>query len=426
MKTVLKNGYVLTAGQLRRADVLIDAGVIQDISPEIPASQNQFVSVAGQVILPGFVDVHVHFREPGYTDKETIATGSLAAAHGGYTTVFSMPNVQPVPDTPQRWLQMQQLNQQKGCIHIQQYASITRQRTGNELVDFKALKQVGACGFSNDGSGVQTAATMYQAMQAAAQVHLPIAAHIEDDSLAHGGVMNAGLSAQKLHLPGIPAVSETAQLARDLELAAATGVHYHACHLSTAASVELVRAAKKRGVNVTAEVTPHHLLLDESMITTDNPLFKMNPPLRTLADRQALLSGLLDGTIDCIATDHAPHTKLDKQGSMLTAAFGITGLETSFAVLYTSLVQSNLCSLAQLVNWMSTQPARIFHLKQAGRIAIGAPADLTVVDLNHWTTITAAEMLSKGKNSPFIGRKVAAQIKATMVHGQWVYQQEAK
>ena len=426
MKTVLKNGYVLTAGQLQRADVLIDAGMIQDISPEIPASQNQVVSIVGQVILPGFVDVHVHFREPGYTDKETIATGSLAAAHGGYTTVFSMPNVQPVPDTPQRWLQMQQLNQQKGCIHIQQYASITRQRTGNELVDFKDLKQVGACGFSNDGSGVQTAATMYQAMQAAAQVHLPIAAHIEDDSLAHGGVMNAGFSAQKLHLPGIPAVSETAQLARDLELAAATGVHYHACHLSTAASVELVRAAKKRGVNVTAEVTPHHLLLDESMITTDNPLFKMNPPLRTLADRQALLSGLLDGTIDCIATDHAPHTKLDKQGSMLTAAFGITGLETSFAVLYTSLVQSNLCSLAQLVNWMSTQPARIFHLKQAGRIAIGAPADLTVVDLNHCTTITAAEMLSKGKNSPFIGRKVAAQIKATMVHGQWVYQQEAK
>lgn len=238
--------------------------------------------------------------------------------------------------------------------------------------------------------------------------------------------MNAGLSAQKLHLPGIPAVSETAQLARDLELAAATGAHYHACHLSTAASVELVRAAKKRGVNVTAEGTPHHLLLDESMITTDNPLFKMNPPLRTLADRQALLSGLLDGTIDCIATDHAPHTKLDKQGSMLTAAFGITGLETSFAVLYTSLVQSNLCSLAQLVNWMSTQPARIFHLKQEGRIAIGAPADLTVVDLNHWTMITAANMLSKGKNSPFIGRKVAAQIKATMVHGQWVYQQEAK
>ena len=426
MKTVLKNGYVLTAGQLQRADVLIDAGMIQDISPEIPASQNQVVSIVGQVILPGFVDVHVHFREPGYTDKETIATGSLAAAHGGYTTVFSMPNVQPVPDTPQRWLQMQQLNQQKGCIHIQQYASITRQRTGNELVDFKALKQVGACGFSNDGSGVQTAATMYQAMQAAAQVHLPIAAHIEDDSLAHGGVMNAGLSAQKLHLSGIPAVSETAQLARDLELAAATGVHYHACHLSTAASVELVRAAKKRGVNVTAEVTPHHLLLDESMITTDNPLFKMNPPLRTLADRQALLSGLLDGTIDCIATDHAPHTKLDKQGSMLTAAFGITGLETSFAVLYTSLVQSNLCSLAQLVNWMSTQPARIFHLTQAGCIAIGAPADLTVVDLNHWTTITAAKMLSKGKNSPFIGRKVAAQIKATMVHGQWVYQQEAK
>lgn len=152
MKTVLKNGYVLTAGQLQRADVLIDAGMIQDISPEIPASQNQVVSIAGQVILPGFVDVHVHFREPGYTDKETIATGSLAAAHGGYTTVFSMPNVQPVPDTPQRWLQMQQLNQQKGCIHIQQYASITRQRTGNELVDFKALKQVGACGFSNDGS----------------------------------------------------------------------------------------------------------------------------------------------------------------------------------------------------------------------------------------------------------------------------------
>jgi dihydroorotase len=292
------------------------------------------------------------------------------------------------------------------------------------LVDFKALKEAGAVAFSNDGNGIQTAETMYQAMLQIKEVGLPLAAHVEDESLMQHGVMNQGTVAEKLGLPGISELAETAQLARDLEIARNTGAYYHVCHVSKARSVELIRRAQRDGVHVTAEVAPHHLFLDETMISMDNPMMKMNPPLRTLEDRQALLGGLLDGTIGMIATDHAPHTVEDKAGSMKTASFGITGLETAFPLLYTKLVKPGLCTVEQLVEWMSIQPAKIFSLKAAGQLEVGDVADLTVMNVEDEYEIEEADFASKGINSPFIGQKVYGQTQLTMVAGKIVYQRE--
>ncbi|PWF99688.1 dihydroorotase [Levilactobacillus bambusae] len=418
MTVVLKNAQVLHHQQIVYADILMNRGAIQAIGRQLHGDHE--VDLTGKLVLPGFIDVHVHLREPGETDKETVQTGALAAAHGGYTTIAAMPNVVPAPDSPARMQSQLQLNQKATRVHVLQYATLTKSRGERELVDFKALKAAGAFAFSNDGAGIQTAGQMWAAMQAAAEVQRPIVAHVQDDSLFNHGVMNAGQRADQLGLRGIPAVSESAQLARDLVLAGDSGVHYHVCHVSTAKSVQLIRQAKAAGVHVTAEVTPHHLLLDENFIQEDDPQLKMNPPLRTPADRLALLKGLRDGTIDMIATDHAPHTKQDKVGSMATAAFGITGLETAFNELYTQLVQSGWCTLPELVNWLSTAPAEAFNLN-TGRIAVGFPADLTVVDLETEHQIQAADFLSRGKNSPFIGDQVRGRIDQTYVNGQLVY-----
>lgn len=429
MKTLLTNGRVILPTGQEATDILIEDGRIKAIGSELDqelATTDQIIDVAGNIVAPGLIDVHVHFRQPGFTAKETIKTGSLAAAHGGFTTVAAMPNLIPVPDNANQFQKMLTLNREDGVVHIKQYATITLNREDGPLVDFQALKEAGAFGFSNDGSGIQTATEMVAAMQAAHEVDLPICAHVEDAGLKGDGVMNAGATADKLGLPGIPEISETAQLARDLVLAGATGVHYHVCHVSTATSVDLIRQAKAAGVHVTAEASPHHLFLDETMITTDNPMLKMNPPLRRPEDRQALLAGLLDGTIDMIATDHAPHTVAEKTGSMLTAAFGITGLETAFAECYTHLVKSGICTLNQLINWLSVKPAEVFNLQNAGRIAVGLPADLVVLNVTQPYEIKAAEMQSKGQNSPFIGDQVLGRTIKTFVDGKIVYEQEQR
>jgi len=424
MSTLIKGAQVLQAGQLTPQDILIQAGKIQAIGHDLHqqyGAADQVICADGHVVIPGLVDVHVHLREPGLTDKETIDTGTLAAAHGGFTTIGAMPNVDPVPDTPEKVAAMVAANAKKAHVHVAQYASITKHRTSEDLVDFAGVKQAGAFAVSNDGSGVQTAGTMYQAMCGAAKAGLPLAAHVEDESLKLDGVMNAGPVADKLGLPGIPGVSESAQLARDVLLAEASGVHYHVCHISTAQSVRVVRDAKRAGINVTCEVSPHHLLLTDEDITMDNPMLKMNPPLRSPQDRAALIAGLLDGTIDMIATDHAPHTDAQKAGSMRTAAFGITGLETAFATLYTALVKTRLLTLSQLIDLMSTRPAKLFGLAPAGQLQVGGPADLAILDLTQPYTIQANQMLSKGHNSPFIGWHVYGNILMTLVDGQVVY-----
>lgn len=422
-KRLIKNGQCLVNGHLEVQDILIEDGIITAIgqlSNPQPAV-NEIIDAQGLFVSQGLVDVHVHFREPGQTAKETIKTGSLAAARGGYTTVAAMPNVIPTPDTPERIKALIAKNEQDAAVHVLQYATITTDRGGDELVDFEALKAAGAFAFSNDGNGVQTSGTMYKAMQAAAELNMAVVAHAEDDSLTYGGVMHEGDSSKRLGLPGIPSVSETAQVARDVVLAGATGAHYHVCHVSAKETVQVIRAAKRAGVHVTAEVSPHHLLLSDAGITSDNAMLKMNPPLRSETDRQALIQGLLDGTIDMIATDHAPHTDAEKAQSMLKAPFGITGSETAFAMLYTKFVKTGQFSLAQLINWMAVAPADVFGIETAGHLAVGAPADLAIFDLTTASEIKREDFLSKGHNSPFVGETVYGGTKLTLVDGEVAY-----
>ena len=418
---LIKNAHIVSDTEYT-ADIQITGEQITAIGQQLTARADETViDATGATVVPGLIDVHVHFREPGFTAKETIKTGAQAAAHGGFTTVVAMSNLNPVPDTVATLKPLLAKNRSDAKITVRQFAPITRDLHSDQVVDMPALQAAGALGFSNDGVGVQDADTMYRAMLQAAKLNAPIVAHIEDASLMHGGVINAGPVAKKLNLPGIINQTESSQLARDLDLAAATGVHYHACHISTRQSVALIREAKKRGVNVTAEVSPHHLLLDENNIPGDNPMFKMNPPLRSRADHLPLLEGLQDGTLDMIATDHAPHTAEEKTGSFKTAAFGIVGSETAFPLLYTKFVKSKMFTLQQLIAKMSTIPAAKFGLP-GGHITVGGPADLTILDLETSYKIDPADWFSKGKNSPFIGEEVQGQALYTISHGQIAYQ----
>lgn len=427
MNILIKDGNIFHNNQITQQDILVSDGRIRAIGRDLDAlgeKVDHTINAAGKLVAPGLVDVHVHYREPGQTYKETIKTGSQAAAHGGFTTVCAMPNVDPAPDTPEKLRNMEKLNAQDGVVHIYQYATITKNRTSEEPVDYQALKDAGAIGFSNDGSGIQTAGAMMTAMEGIAATGLPLAAHVEDESLKLDGVMNAGDRAAKLGLPGIPGVAESSQVARDLLLAQATGVHYHICHVSTKESVALVRWAKQQGIPVTCEAAPHHMLLTEDDVTADDPNFKMNPPLRSEADRQAVIDGLLDGTIDMIATDHAPHSKEEKTGDLRHAAFGITGSETAFSTLYTRYVRTGVFTLAQLLNWLSRRPAELFHLDQAGTLMPGQPADIAIFDLEHPHVLSAGEYYSKGTNTPFTGHRVYGTTVLTMVAGQVVYEQK--
>ncbi len=420
MHLLIKNVHVVAATTYD-GDVLTQDGIITALGQHLAApAKTTVIDAKGKTLLPGLVDVHVHYREPGFTAKETIKTGALASAHGGFTTVVAMPNLDPVPDNVADLKALIAKNHQDAKIHVEQFAAITQGLHSQKPTDYAGLKQAGALGFSNDGVGVQDAATMFAAMQGAAAVDAPIVAHIEDEGFKGDGVMNAGPYADKLGLPGMSNLTETAQLARDLVLAQASGVHYHACHVSCAESVQLIREAKARGVHVTAEVSPHHLVLADADIPSDNAMYKMNPPLRSKADREALFAGLQDGTIDMIATDHAPHTAAEKTGSMKAAAFGIVGAETALALIYTHYVKTGRASLAQLVAWMSTNPARAFNLP-AGQLAVGDVADFTLVDFDTPYVIDGKDWLSKGHNSPFIGDTVYGQVELTVAGGRIAY-----
>ena len=422
-RLLIKQAHLLVHdNELKLQDVLISEGKIAEIADEITTPATRTIDAQGALLTPGLVDVHVHFREPGFAYKETVATGSQAAARGGFTTVLAMPNLDPVPATPAAFTQIKANNEANGRVHIYQYAAISEGLTSADVSNMEALTADGAIAFTNDGKGVQTAATMLTAMQAAAKVNRPLVAHVEDESLVNGGVMNLGKRSKELGLPWIDPLAESSQLARDLVIAKATGVHYHVAHISTKESVDLVRFAKSQGVQVTAEVSPHHLLLDETDITGDNAYFKMNPPLRTPTDRQAVIAGLLDGTIDMVATDHAPHSLAEKQRSFIGAAFGITGIETSFQLMYTHFVKSGIATLEQLLQWMVVQPRVAFNLPGQSELTVGASADLALFDIAHAHTITADEFLSKGVNTPFIGATVYGQTVLTLVNGQVAYE----
>ena len=364
------------------------------------------------VKLPAFTDLHVHFREPGQTWKETIRSGSLAAARGGYTLVCAMPNLNPVPDSPETLALEQAAIDRDAVITVLPYCSITKGRLGHELVDFHALKNR-CVAFSDDGSGVQDEEMMRKAMEAAAREDVILAAHCEDNALLHGGYIHDGRYAAAHGHKGICSESEWGQIARDLKLAEETGCRYHVCHISTRESVELIRAAKARGVRVTCETGPHYLTLCEDDLQEDG-CFKMNPPLRSADDREALIEGLADGTIDVIATDHAPHSAEEKSRGLAGSAMGIVGLETAFPVLYTKLVKSGRITLERLVEALSIAPRRIFRLPEA-------PEDYVEVDLDTPFTIRSADFASMGKATPFEGWEVYGRIVRTVYQGKTVY-----
>lgn len=418
---LLKNGRQINeSNELVAVDLLVKDGIIIEMNECIENTEAQVYDLAGKLVSPGLIDVHVHLREPGYERKETIETGTKAAARGGYTTIAAMANTIPVPDSMENVTYIEGLLQQSAQVRVFPYAAITLGERGEEIVDVEALSETSILGFSDDGRGIQEAGVMYQAMQRAKAVNKPIVAHCEDDSLLFGGYLHDGEYAKANGHRGILSVSESAQIARDIMLAQATGVHYHICHISTKESVELVRFAKAQGINVTAEVSPHHLILCDTDIVNDDPNFKMNPPLRADADRIACVQGLLDGTIDIIATDHAPHHEDEKAWGIETAPFGIVGLETAFPLMYTTFVKTGKMTLKQLIDCMSTKPATIFNLPY-GKLEVGAVADITIIDLDKEMEIDSTQFLSKGKNTPFNGYHVAGWPVMTLVGGKVAY-----
>ncbi|BAL62035.1 dihydroorotase [Melissococcus plutonius] len=425
MKTLIKNGTIVDKKNKRiSAAIWIEDNKIKAIGSTFDNENFDHVFDAkGQLITPGLIDIHVHLREPGFTYKETIKTGSRAAARGGFTTVCAMPNLNPVPDTPEKLQKIYDIIKQESIVKILQYAPITEELNSEVLTNQKALKKANAFAFTNDGVGVQNAGVMYLAMKNAASLNMPLVAHTEDNSLLFGGVMHEGERSKELNLPGILGIVESSQIARDIMLAKETGVHYHICHVSTRESVQLVREAKHAGIHVTAEVSPHHLLLTDQDIPEDHGFWKMNPPLRSEQDQKALIEGLLDGTIDCIATDHAPHGIEEKNQSFLKAPFGIVGSETAFSLLYTYFVEKQIFTLEQLICWMSSKPAELFNLA-GGTLTIGAPADITIFDLEKEEVIDEEQFESMGKNTPFIGRQVKGNTMMTFVDGQLVWSKE--
>ncbi|MBC2057059.1 dihydroorotase [Listeria booriae] len=420
---VLKNGQVLTEnGDLEVKDVVMEDGRVTAIGDGLERDGAQVIDVTGKLVAPGLVDVHVHLREPGGEHKETIATGTAAAARGGYTTVCAMPNTKPVPDTAEVMTQVVDRIKETAKVRVLPYASITSSLKGDELVDFAALKAAGAFAFTDDGAGVQTAGMMYEAMKKAAALDMAIVAHCEDNSLVYGGVVHDGIFAKEQGLAGIPNIAESVQIARDVLLAEAANCHYHVCHISTKESVRAVRDAKRAGICVTAEVSPHHLILNETDIPGNDGNWKMNPPLRAKEDHEALLEGLLDGTIDFIATDHAPHAAEEKNVPMEKAMFGIVGLETAFPLLYTHFVKTGEWTLKQLIDWMTVKPAEVFNLPY-GVLEIGGIADITVIDLEKEAVIDPDNFASKGRNTPFTGWNCIGWPVATFAEGTLVYQE---
>ena len=415
---LLKGGLVAASDGIRTRDILVRDGKVAAIGQGLDAPEEAtVVEMGGLLLTQSFADIHVHFREPGFTAKETIATGSAAAARGGYGVVCAMPNLDPVPDTPEHLAVEQAAIDRDAVIDVLPYCAITKGRKGLELVDIPALKDR-CVAFSDDGSGVQDEAVMRRAMETAAQEDVIIAAHCEDNALLRGGYIHDGRYAASHGHRGICSESEWGQIARDLALAEETGCRYHVCHISTRESVTLIRAAKARGIRVTCETGPHYLTLCEDDLREDGR-FKMNPPLRSAADREALIEGLADGTIDAIATDHAPHTAEEKGRGLKGSAMGIVGLETAFPVLYTKLVQTGRIAPERLLDAMTTAPRRIFRI--GGGLAEGAPADLVAIDLEHPFTIDPRRFASKGKATPFEGWRVWGRVLLNLKNGEPVY-----
>jgi dihydroorotase len=424
MSTIIKNGQLLTNdGERVKAELYIADGKIKEISESVSKDADEIIDAKGMLIAPGFIDLHVHLREPGGEKKETIATGTLAAAKGGFTTIAAMPNTRPVPDTQEQIEWLNRRIEETASVRVLPYGAITVRELGQELTNFEELKEAGAFAFTDDGVGVQSAAMMLEAMKKAAALNMAIVAHCEENSLINKGAVHEGIFSKKYGINGIPSVCESVQIARDVLLAEAADCHYHVCHISTKESVRVVRDAKRAGIRVTAEVTPHHLLLCDEDIPGLDSNYKMNPPLRGKEDREALIEGLLDGTIDFIATDHAPHIEEEKAEGMTLAPFGIVGLETAFPLLYTNFVEKGIMTLKQLIDFLTMKPREAFSLPY-GKINVDSAADLVFLDLEYQEKINPKTFLSKGRNTPFSGWKCKGYPSMTMVDGKIVWRRE--
>ena len=422
---VIRGGRVIDpAGSVDAVqDVLIEHGKIARVGNRLTAPQGSTeIDAAGKWVCPGFIDMHVHLREPGHEYKETVATGTRAAAAGGFTAVCCMANTQPVNDNRAVTDYIRAKADSEGVVRVYPIGAVSRGLEGKELAELAELAEAGCVAFSDDGRCVMNAELYRRAMEYTLPFGAPVISHAEDHTLSRGGCMNEGVVSTELGLRGIPAAAEDVMVARDIVLAELTGAHVHIAHLSTAGAVRLVRDAKSRGVRVTAEVTPHHLLLTDQAVKDSgyDASTKMNPPLRSEADRRAMVEALRDGTIDAIATDHAPHTVDDKKVEYEAAAFGVVGLETAVSLCLDRLVASGLLPLTRLVALLSTGPARVFGLP-GGTLAPGAPADVTVLDLERPRKVDPARFQSKGRNTPFAGWTLKGGAVMTIVGGSVVW-----
>ena len=420
MEYLLKHGQVFTQGRFQNVDILLRDGRIAAVGGPISSGGSVSIDLGGAFIFPGLVDVHVHLREPGFSYKETIAAATLAAAHGGYAHLGAMPNLNPVPDSRAHLQAELEAIARDAKVHVHPYGAITVGEQGEELADLAAMAP-DVLGFSDDGKGVQDSKMMERAMCLARDLGKPIVAHCEDNTLLRGGYIHDGEYARLHGHRGICSESEWGQIARDLELVKKTGCRYHVCHVSAKESVDLIRRAKAEGVDVTCETGPHYLLMNDMDLQEDGR-FKMNPPIRSEADREALVEGILDGTIDMIITDHAPHSAQEKSRGLEKSLMGVVGLECAFAVLYTGLVKGGILSLEKLLDLMHTAPARRFGVGTP--IAVGQPADLTVFDLEKKWTVDPEQFLSLGRATPFQGWEVQGACKMTFIGGEIAWQED--
>lgn len=429
MNLVIKNGCLLDPSQDLddHYDLLVKDGLIEEITSrgKLHATADQVIDARGLIVAPGFIDVHVHLREPGQSHKETIATGTMAAAAGGFTSVCPMPNTDPINDAPAitRWMQDPE---RQAKVNVFPIAAATFGSTGEKITDYAALQRAGAVAVSDDGKPILHEKIMRQALLAASRLNMTVVQHAEDTRMTAGAVMNAGAAAFRRGLRGWPGEAESSIVKRDIELAAETKGRLHVAHLSTTAALKAVREAKREGLHVTCEVTPHHFALIDEDVHDYDTNFKMNPPLRARVDREALLAGIADGAVDCIATDHAPHAHNEKNAEFDLAPFGITGLETALGLCISILHQQRKMPLRRIIELLSVNPARVFGLKGRGSLAPKSFADITIFDPAKRWTYHAAKSLSKSKNSPFDGWKLQGQIVTTIVGGEIMFKNSEK
>jgi dihydroorotase len=421
-KLVLRGGQIISPadGINNELDILIEDGHIKEIGENLEDCQAQVIDLKGKIVTPGLIDMHVHLREPGFEEKETIRTGTKAAAKGGFTTVACMPNTKPIIDNKAVVESVLTRADKDAIVNLYPIGAISKESRGQELAELNKMREAGIVAISDDGNSVMNAQIMKLALESAYSLELPVIAHCEDDNLAGNGVVNQGKYSEAMGLSPIPSVAEDVMVARDISLAEATGAKLHIAHISTKGAVELVRQAKQRGVNLSCEVAPHHFSLTDQLITSFDTNTKMNPPLRSREDVAAIKEGLQDGTIDVIATDHAPHTELEKNVDYNQAPFGIVGLETALGLVLTELVEPGILTLEEAISKLTINPAQVLGINK-GRITVGEVADVTVIDLRDKWRVKLDDLVSKSKNTPFVDVELMGQAVMTIVGGEIVY-----